>query len=146
MNVLNPFKCCEHALKRAVFIIQWNLLHLSNSRAAELTSKVNYEPSVCASLSIHRCVASKSVSIWHCGRTDGFVNIRTNTSAHTHTHAHNFSLSLSSSPEPVSRWLWGHKASSDSISTKVIPRRISRPFSAFLLKHNSPNLAFWHHL
>lgn len=52
-------------------------------------------------------------------------------------------------PTPVSRWLWGHKVPSDSISTKVIlslRRRITRPFSAFLLKHNSPHLAFWHHI
>lgn len=103
-----------------------------------------------ASLSIYRCLALKSVPIWHCVHTDGFVNIRTNMSTHSSTHTHTISLFHTRSlPHLVSRWLWGHKVPSDSISTKVIlslQRRITRPFSAFLLKHNSPHLAFWHHI
>lgn len=100
-------------------------------------------------MSIYRCLALKSVSIWHCVHTDGFVNIRTNMSTHVSLHTYNFTLSHWLTPTPVSRWLWGHKVPSDSISTKVIlslHRRITRPFSAFLLKHNSPHLAFWHHI
>lgn len=62
----------------------------------------------------------------------------TRSSAHTHM----ISLFHTRSLQPtVSRWLWGHEVPSDSISTKVIPslqRRITRPSSAFLLKHNSP--------
>lgn len=103
-----------------------------------------------ASPSIYRCLALKSVSIWHRVHTDGFVNIRTNMSVRSSAHTHMISPRHTRSlPLLVSRWLWGHKVPSDSISTKVIPplqRRITRLSSAFLLKHNSPHLAFWHHI
>lgn len=79
---------------------------------------------------------------WICKHEDQHVHV------HLYTHIQFLPFTLAHST-PVSRWLWGHKVPSDSISTKVIlslHRRITRPFSAFLLKHNSPHLAFWHHI
>lgn len=79
---------------------------------------------------------------WICKHEDRHVHV------HLYTHIQFLPFTLAHST-PVSRWLWGHKVPSDSISTKVIlslQRRITRPFSAFLLKHNSPHLASWHHI
>ncbi len=92
--------------------------------------------------SIYRCLAPKSVSIWHRVPTDWVVNFRTNMSTRSSSPTYTISLFHTRSlAHLVSRWLWGHKVPSDSISTKVIlslQRRIARPSSAFLLKHNSP--------
>lgn len=47
---------------------------------------------------------------------------------HTHTHRRS---------HPVSRWLWGHKVTFDSISTKVI-------LALLLLSYSYINLPIWH--